>query len=335
MNEHINHLLKITPGIVCHKTAIIQEQIDFKDWTKLLTMKDVKTNVDVGKWVQVHRGTYKGDIGYVLVLKSWGVHLLLVPCLPLPNLASSTLKRKWSAAAPEPALFDPSTIEHVYGTAAIKQDDGTYKFRGSIFFSDGLIIKDFDFPSISSTSVFMPTSIFFLFQQSHHPTILTARFPCPTEWSFNKGDQVLISSSANGKGIITVTWTELRKHIIVGDFVEVLSRPFQELTGWVDGVNGETVHVIQNTSLKPLRENQCDHIKKFEIHVNWLKCTTLEVLHTPPPSNPDNADLSLAWSNQVPWLGQAILVSKVNHLFKGHEAVVKGVLYGQDTLQLY
>lgn len=89
----------------------------------------------------------------------------------------------------------------------------------------------------------MPTSMFFLFQQSHHPTILAARFPCPMEWSFNEGDRVLISSSsklgviesvgtetakvdlASGEGIISVTWTELHKHIIVGDFVEVLSGP--------------------------------------------------------------------------------------------------------------
>ena len=144
MNKHINCLLKITPGIVCCRTGIIQEKIDFKDWTKLLTMKDVETNVDVGKWVWVCRGTYKGDIGYVLASKSWGVRLLLVPCLPLPNLTGSTLKRKRSATAPEPALFDPNTVECVYGTPTIKQDDGTYKFRGSIF-SDGLIVKEFDF----------------------------------------------------------------------------------------------------------------------------------------------------------------------------------------------
>jgi hypothetical protein len=115
----------------------------------------------------------------------------------------------------------------------------------------------------------------------------------------------------------------------------------------VDGVDGETVHVVQNTSLKPLRENQRDHIQvnymlapttstnvsqTFEIHVNWLKVTTPEVLHAPPPSNPDDAGLSSARSNQVPWLGQAILVSKVNHPFKGRQAVVKGVLHGQNTL---
>jgi len=114
------------PGIVSHRTGIIQEQIDFQDWTQMLTMNDIKTDVDVGRWVQVRKGTYKGDIGYVIASESWGVHLLLVPCLPLPNLTSSSLKRKWSAIALEPASFDANTIEHVYGTPAIKWDDGTY-----------------------------------------------------------------------------------------------------------------------------------------------------------------------------------------------------------------
>ena len=77
---------------------------------------------------------------------------------------------KWSAIAPEPALFNPNTIEHVYGTPAIEQDDGTYKFGGNTF-SDGLLVKEFDFHSISLTSVFMPTPMFFLFQQSCHPTL--------------------------------------------------------------------------------------------------------------------------------------------------------------------
>ncbi|KIK07882.1 hypothetical protein K443DRAFT_2099, partial [Laccaria amethystina LaAM-08-1] len=103
MNEHINRLLKLTPGIVSRRTGIIREQIDFEDWTKMLTMHDIEANVDVGRWVRVRKGTYKGDVGYVLASESWGVRLLLVPRLSPPNLASSSLKRKRSTVAPEPA----------------------------------------------------------------------------------------------------------------------------------------------------------------------------------------------------------------------------------------
>lgn len=278
MNEHLNRLLKITPGIVCRRTGIIREQIDFQDWTKMLTMNDIEADVDVGRWVRVRKGTYKGDVGYVVAVESWGVRLLLVPRLSPPNLSSSSLKRKRSAIAPEPTLFDPNAIQRVYGTPAVERDDGTYQFRGNIF-SNGLLVKEFDFHSISLTSVSMPTSMFFLFQQSRHPTILAARFPRPTEWSFDEGDRVLISSSsklgviesvgtetaevnlASGEGIISVTWSELRKHIVIGDFVEVLSGPLRELTGWVEGVDGETVHIIQHISSETLEEDQHHRIK--------------------------------------------------------------------------
>lgn len=278
MNEHMNRLLKLTPGIVSRRTGIIREQIDFQDWTKMLTMNDIETDVDVGRWVRVRKGTYKGDIGYVIASESWGVRLLLVPRLSPPNLASSSLKRKRSAIAPEPALFNANIIESVYGTPAVKLDDGTYRFRGNIF-SDGLVVKKLDFHSISLTSIFMPTSSFFLFQQSRHPTILAARFPRPLEWIFDEGERVLISSSnklgviksvaaetaeidlVGGEGIISVPWNELRKHIVVGDFVEVLSGPLRESTGWVEGVEGETVHVIQHISSEMLEENQRYHTK--------------------------------------------------------------------------
>ncbi|KIJ90484.1 hypothetical protein K443DRAFT_15198 [Laccaria amethystina LaAM-08-1] len=327
MNEHINRLLKLTPGIVSRRTGIIWEQIDFEDWTKMLTMHDIEANVDVGRWVRVRKGTYKGDVGYVLASESWGVRLLLVPRLSPPNLASSSLKRKRSTVAPEPALFDFNTIEHIYGTPAVKQNDGTHRFR-----------------------VFMPTFTFFLFQQSHHPTILAARFPCPVEWSFDEGDQVLNSSSsklgviisigaetaevdlAGDEGIISVPWTELRKHIVVGDFVEVLSGPLRELTGWVERVDDEIVHVVQHLSSETLEENQHYRIKKFEIHINWLKVTSTEVLHAPPPVGPGDAGLSyLAQPDQIPWLGQTILITKVKHPFKGREAVVKDVLCSPDS----
>ena len=50
-----------------------------------------------------------------------------------------------------------------------------------------------------------------------------------------------------------------------------------------------------------------------------------------PVSPGDTGPSSLALSNQVPWLGQAIIVAKVKHLFKSRQAIVKNVLCGQDT----
>jgi hypothetical protein len=63
------------------------------------------------------------------------------------------------------------------------------------------------------------------------------------EWNFVEGEGVLVSSSgklgvvktiwmdsvevnlANGEGIMSVTWSDLCKHIVTGNFVEIVSGP--------------------------------------------------------------------------------------------------------------
>ena len=293
MNMLLNSLLKLTPGIICRQTGIIREQIDFQDWTKMLTMCDVETDVDVGNWVRVCKGTYKGDAGYVLALESWGVRLLLVPRLSPPHLTGSSLKRKRSTA-PQPALFEPDAIEHVYGTTIVKQDDdGTYRFKGNIF-KHGLIVREFDLHSISLASVFMPTHIFFLFQQSRHPTLLAAKFPRPLEWSFDEGDCVLISSSsklavvtavrtesaevdlASGEGVMNISWTDLRKHIVVGNFVEIISGPLRKQTGWVEHIEGETVHIVEHVSAERLEETPLPQYHHIKVDNNLVSVTHTE-----------------------------------------------------------
>jgi transcription elongation factor len=66
---------------------------------------------------------------------------------------------------------------------------------------------------------------------------------------------------AGDEGIISVPWTELHKHIVVGDFVEGLSGPLRESTGWVERVDDEIVHVVQHLSSETLEENQHYRIK--------------------------------------------------------------------------
>ena len=81
----------------------------------------------------------------------------------------------------------------------------------------------------------MTTAQFFLFQNSCYPTLLSAKFPRPLEWSFDEGEHVRISPSsklsvvktigtdtaeidlADGQGIMSVTWTNLHKYIVVGN----------------------------------------------------------------------------------------------------------------------
>jgi len=93
MNDDLRKLLKLTPGIIQQKNrGILCEEIDFADWTSTL---EFTNNVEVGNWVQVTKGTYKGDIGCVLRLKTSGdVALLLVPRLPPLNLPEQPSSKK-------------------------------------------------------------------------------------------------------------------------------------------------------------------------------------------------------------------------------------------------
>jgi hypothetical protein len=55
MNKDLIQHLRLSPGVVRHNAGIIQEQVDFVDWTKVLSQHDSTTNSNlaVGDWVQV------------------------------------------------------------------------------------------------------------------------------------------------------------------------------------------------------------------------------------------------------------------------------------------
>jgi hypothetical protein len=146
MNEDLTHHLGLSPGIVRHNTRIIWEQVDFADWTKVLSQhdSDANSNLAVGDWVQVCKGTYKGDVGYVAAVGNWGgVSLLLVPRLPGPHHPGSSLsKRKHLTTPPEPNLFNPLDTKRIHSVDPVRQRPYTYCFSGYIF-EYGLILKTF------------------------------------------------------------------------------------------------------------------------------------------------------------------------------------------------
>jgi len=74
----------------------------------------------VGKWALVSKGVYKGNLSYMSRIEPWGgVTLLLVPCLRPPP----SLKRKCPCmlSIPDPALFQPGSIQKIYGITPSKQ----------------------------------------------------------------------------------------------------------------------------------------------------------------------------------------------------------------------
>jgi hypothetical protein len=82
MNHNLHHLLQRTPGVIVCSSGIISQPIPFEEWLPLLKMQGSKDLPKVGKWVEVQKGIYKGDAGYVDSVDTWGVQLLLIPRLP-------------------------------------------------------------------------------------------------------------------------------------------------------------------------------------------------------------------------------------------------------------
>ena len=263
MNANVISLLKMTPGIVRKQQqhSIIYESIDFIDWKKTLQIKNPATLVEERIWVQVlQRGAYKGDIGFVTCIESWGAQVLLVPRRQVQNTDLSR-KRKRTTVYEEPALFEPDKYKQLYNIDSQEQDDGSYTARGCIY-EEGLLRKRFDLHSLSSVVLGISSHLFDLFQLSNHPAISGSTYPCPNEWIFEEGDKIMIRSSNKiatvaktsrkllevdvpAEGVMAVPWHNIQKVFVLGDFVSVMSGPFQGRSGWVDHINGDTVSIIE------------------------------------------------------------------------------------------
>jgi hypothetical protein len=93
MNDHLRRLLRLTPGVLCDRCGICCQHIPFDEGLELLKMCSLEDPPELGKWVQVRKGIYKGDVGYVLSVAASEVHLLLIPRLAPLDASHSTGKR--------------------------------------------------------------------------------------------------------------------------------------------------------------------------------------------------------------------------------------------------
>jgi ribosomal protein L24 len=260
-------LLNLTPGIIRKQSGVVRQIINPSDWVKLLTMQDPMTVVNAGRWVCVHNGVYKGELGFVTYVdEDWGAHVLVVPRLKIPTPQGATsLKRKRTAIKPEPALFDPATFSSVFQRQPKLQDDGTYTSRRLIF-DHGLLRLNLDLHSISlveANSAGFPSRILGLFNLSLHPALDGSKFPRPEEWVFEEGEKIIITPSekeatvvavkfthlevdlATKEGIKDVSWYNVRKVFSTGDFVSVTSGPLRGMMGWVERIEADTVYLLE------------------------------------------------------------------------------------------
>jgi hypothetical protein len=190
------------------------------------------------------------------------VELLLVPRLPLSKSVGKNTQTHST-----PALFDHDTVKQVHGTELVRIDENIYSFQGDTF-EHGLIIKHYDFNSVSTTVASMPFNLFHLFQESLHPSVIACEstFPKPSEWCFAEGDEVLYLAEpfrptllchynppqykcgivselradsvdlATEEGIVNSSWLTVCKVVRVGDYIEITGGTYQGQTGWVVGV---------------------------------------------------------------------------------------------------
>jgi hypothetical protein len=269
MNKDLRSLLGLTPGVRTSSGNFKCEEISHDDGIALLKMRRPTDSEGVERWVQVRKGAYKGDVGFVLSTESWGVHLLLIPRLPLP----SNPKRKRSCTRYAPALLDNGFIFQHYHTYPTRIGDDVYSFKGRRF-EHGLVVISYDFDSVSRSVTCMPLNMFTLFRESRHPKLLEfeSTFPRPSEWHFAEDDEVYILKLdiepvyhfthetlkpgviralwtnyadvdlASGEGVASVRWLDIRKIIRVSDFVKVTGGLCQGWMGWVISVTRDRTH---------------------------------------------------------------------------------------------
>ena len=243
MNIYLRHLLKLAPGIIHDCSGIISERVDSSDGLRLLKMQNASP-VEVGKWVQVWKGIYKGDVGYITSIEGRRVQLLLIPRLSQPQVSNG----KSSYFCCVLTLFDCDTVKMCYNTQPVLIEENTYSFRDDRF-EHGLVIKSYTFDLISTNISCMSFDALCLFLESCHPKLVESTFLKPKEWHFAVGDEVYIvdldkhgaismvrSDSveiSTDEGIVCVPWIKIRKVIRRGDFVEVTGGMYLGWTGWV------------------------------------------------------------------------------------------------------
>ena len=82
MTPAFQHLLLQISGVIRSRRGLIKFSIDAPDHIGAITLpKLIEDHFEVGRWACVLQGPYKGDIGLVDSIQTWGISLLPVPCM--------------------------------------------------------------------------------------------------------------------------------------------------------------------------------------------------------------------------------------------------------------
>ncbi len=266
MNGPLCSLLRLTPGVLQNRCGLCSQCIPTGEGLELLKMHSLRGPPQVGKWVQVLRGPYKGDVGHVSSITASELHLLLIPRLaPLPVDQLNLKRKRPNAHCTILKLFDHETAKQDYAMEPRRIQENIYSLaRGKDRFEHGLILRPYSFDSVLSAVSTISLECFRLFRISGHPKLILSKsaFPRPLEWHFTEGEEVYIledlpwwigkvsyksgrlSTLRNNsaeveteEGIVVVSWMSICRVIRIGDFVEVIGGLHKEQRGWVDMVD--------------------------------------------------------------------------------------------------
>jgi len=248
MNPELQNLLLMLPGIIHSNCFPVKAPIDVDDCVAAITLaKSDSGRLEVGQWAQIVKGKHQGNIGLIAEVEVWRVRLLVVPCIQLQKFvsqdSSTSGKRKQPqhTLQPIPNLFNPVQFAFFDGTKLRQTRVHLYQFQ-TFLFDHGLLLKDFDYHSISSHDVFIHYSLSPLFCASGHLAVTEATFPPLLEWGFCEDEQVNIIATmhagktgttkninghllevnlANGEGLISLSWNDVWKKHTNSSFIQV------------------------------------------------------------------------------------------------------------------
>ncbi|KAF8169926.1 hypothetical protein BJ912DRAFT_933537 [Pholiota molesta] len=302
MTRDLIDLLKKTPGIKQTHQGLRSRQIDNTDYVSLFTMIDSGTDFAVGNWVIVKKGLYKGDIGLISGVKTWGVEVLLVPRFAY-RLLDKKQKRKATTIRPAAELFDAAKVEGPLSHKLVHRSDVQLPFHRP-----------------TSHSYAMDTIPLFWVKQAPIITILSS------------GKQgVIISAEASyaevelpSEGTHRLPWYDIQKHLVEGDYVRIISGCQQGKEGWVTEVADATATVL----IESMEDKINSDMLHVEVHVNCV--VVMEPPHllvlrpsiqtTPPEKH-----------TRHPWCDTSIIITKLGHGRKGQSGQIKDVLLNQQT----
>ncbi|KAL0572491.1 hypothetical protein V5O48_009478 [Marasmius crinis-equi] len=283
-----------------------------------------------GEWVKVLYGLYEGDVAQVYrttCAASGEVGYLALIMLRLPPAGDMRSNHPiGKLPRPQPALFDPEK----YGIHTSSEKRGGYAgytFQG-MWLTHGLLLKFFPVARLLSVTI-VPPETPELFAQ--HP--FSRKFPVPVVdlWRFDSWDEVDVSaypvskaSSCQGHLIVledgqfrvdvgagevhAVEQTSLKKIVVPGDMITVLTGPKARREGVVIEKHGTTLGV---------GDEMFPEVIRFFTHVNCVRRRS-----------------SFVYPTQAPWIGTEVMVVRGPFAQKAGIVRVAKVSRHRDCLTL-